>query len=311
MYFKRLMAGLGLLAFLFLAIAHRVHTSKPVQWPRFEQAQSGSPAAVIKLERDYGYRTGDIVPVEIFLQEQPGMKIDLDSLVFEGDFEVRGDATLQTRTAPDGQSTHYIKVDLQSLAVKDKLESGLSFVWESLADKKIHEWRADAAIKVSTSPTWDGRPNIRMGDRQLRTGFHWVYSGALIATSLFIMIWCNWVILRYERHGKIYDSSRRRYVNPAAELRARLCSTWQQITAGSTDIQLFTELNADLRKLFGIPTVPVENIPSQLNNSLAEPTQRVLFHCEQVIFGHKSLAPEEMATMNHDLDLILGEQKSS
>lgn len=313
MYFNRLVMGLGLIALLSLITGYRMYTSTTVRWPDFGKPLSAAPAVVVQVERDYGYRTGDVVPVEIFLQERPGTKLDLDSLVFEGDFEVRGEAAHNSKTTPDGTIIHHIKVDLQSLVIQDKLESGLSFVWESLADKKSQTWRSsEALIKISTSQTWDGRPDIRRGKRRLQTGFHWIYSGLLLAVPLFVLGWCRWVIIRYERHGKIYDPAYRRYVNPVEELRKRLTSTWQQVTTGSTDIQLFTELNADLRKLFGIQTVPVENLTAHMaDNSLAEPTSRVISRCEQVTFGHKQLSQAELDLMNQDLVLILNNQKSS
>ena len=92
-----------------------------VVWPEFStnQASAQAPQAVLKIERDYGWRTGDALPVEVYIKETPGTRVDLAAITMQnqaGDFEVR-DALSPVRTKIDDSGAHLIKAkfSVQSL----------------------------------------------------------------------------------------------------------------------------------------------------------------------------------------------------
>src|SRR5215470_10514163 len=145
---------------LCLGIIAALYWPKRAIWPQFPQSAEPAPQVVVQVDRDFAWRTGDHIPVSVFIKLKPGVAVDLNSLAIEGDFEIAGNPEIFVREERDGTRLIRLLVTLQSFNLKPKLELKANLSYQ-LAGQREPRVVSLPGLEVYTSRTWDGRPEIK------------------------------------------------------------------------------------------------------------------------------------------------------
>ncbi|MBY0359501.1 MAG: hypothetical protein K2W82_15970 [Candidatus Obscuribacterales bacterium] len=306
MSFKKIgLVALGLAAVLAATVLCIKYAKPASDWPDFAPNQDKQPQVVVLVEPDFGYRTGDLVPVDIFIKQMPGSKVDIDSMALEGNFEIHGEAKVTAREFPDRSKMYRIKLVLQSFAVQRKLNASMSMVWEIENDPESKEIR-QPLVEVFTSYTWDGREEIKDGPLSVGKGYHWQISLLLLLLSLGGFVWTLVAISRTYVNQRLLRSEHQ--LNTKEMIcKRRVDAAFDQIVAGDPALVHFQEIDAAMREYLGVETVLLKDVPQALLTHYIYENQamRLIIGCEKVLFRKLSLRPEEIAQMRTDADDIL------
>lgn len=296
--------GLALVAaFYFLWFGF----AKSGEWPEFPKTEDQKPSVVIRVEPDFGYRTGDLVPATLFVKQQPGTNLSMDGLAFEGDFEIRGEPVITERLLKDGSKEYCIQYVFQSFAVKRKLVLSMSLQWELVSDHEPKEVR-QPIMEVYTSYTWDGRPEIKDGSLSALPSHHWFWTAMIFLVSLTGFIggykYLAWVNSEKLRIADVPDDS------PQGICQRRTDAAWARIAAGDLSPANFQEIDAALRQRLSLGPVLLRDVPSSLGgiHPYCPQIMRTLISCERVLFRKQVLSPEDLVQMRKDLDAFLFNQ---
>ncbi|HEY9869024.1 MAG TPA: hypothetical protein V6D08_07645, partial [Candidatus Obscuribacterales bacterium] len=165
-------------------------------WPEFA-AQPGSdpqaPQVVAQVERDFGWRTGDRIPVTLYFKQKPGTAIDINTLAIQGDFEIAGPPSIFVRELKDGTKLIKLKLDLQAMALKKawKVNATMTYRAQGQADDKLITL---PGLELYSSATWDGRPEIKDGPIEYVQDYHLLVNLAIILAGLAVVGLCIRVI---------------------------------------------------------------------------------------------------------------------
>lgn len=252
-------------------------------WPTFQQSNEATPQVVVQVEPDFGYRTGDVIPVNIFVRQNPGTEVDIASLALEGDFEIRGEPVLSTKSLDDGAKGYCLQVQLQSFRIQPKLGSAISFTWNSKGERQWKEMKAPL-VDVFTSLTWDGeRKEIQPGSTAFVTSNHMYVSIGMLAGSVLLFVGCLVFLRYYERLNAA--SEERRQASPRLVCKRRVDAARKLIEAGDDSKENFRTVAEALRTYLGIETVEVSMIPAALGDSpYRKRAQASVNLCERVVY---------------------------
>lgn len=307
-YRKIGLIALVLAAVLVAALLCIKFVKPAAAWPPFPPSQENEPQVVVQVEPDFGYRTGDLVLVDLFVKQMPGTKVDISSMAFEGNFEIHGESKITEYQLPDGVKIYRIKLVLQSFAVQRKLNASMSMIWEVEGDPETKEIR-QPLLEVFTSYTWDGREQIKDGLLALRKGYHWQISLLILLFSVGGLIWTfralNRAYKAQQEHGKHQISSQ------ATLCKRRVDAALERIGSGDHAACHYQEIDAALREYLGLENRLLKEIPKSLSQPAhilyENQIMRSLISCEKVIFGKLSLSEAEIAGLRKDPDdLLLG-----
>src|SRR4029450_9053170 len=164
-------------------------------WPEFPPAADSAPQVVTQVEPDFAWRTGDRIPVHIYVREQPGTQIDLNSLAVEGNFHVRGQPDIFVRDFKDGSRLVHIKLNLQSFNVAEQ------WTFKAMMSYTVAGSRESYAAKLPetvlyTSRTWDGRMELKDGRLPVVHGLHYWTTAAALLAGLGGLIFALWYLRR-------------------------------------------------------------------------------------------------------------------
>jgi hypothetical protein len=297
----RVMAVVALAAALALVFMW----PKTADWPQFAATENNAPATVVQVKPDFGYRTGDLIPVTLYIKEAPGTQVDIGSLALEGNFELVGEPDVFTKDLEDGSRLIRVRLTLQSFAFAPSVQSRVSMIWTVDGQRDTFEL-PETVIKVFTSKTWDGREELQEGEVDLLgSPTPWV-NLALFVLSVAGIVWTTRYIRRVIA-GLPKDEPTKFPVSPRVLAKQRFDAVWAKIEAGDLSEENFKEINIILRQFLKIETILRKFIPLAVGEGHPYIEQIVLVfgHCERVIFEGEVLNAEELAALKAAFDEII------
>jgi hypothetical protein len=278
------------------------------QWPTFPSdvvagqapteaqkaaAASLAPEVVVVVDRDYGYRIGDVIPVTIFFKEKAGSEIDLHSMAVDGDFEIVGEPTFFARSAADGSRRLRVEVKLQSFSPVPKLvlNANLSYRVKATNDDVTVTL---PALEAYTSNTWDGRDIVQEGKLPFNPGLDPFATGGLVLGGLFGSIFFFSLFLRYRRERPI-ALELKGLPNRFLLARRDFNEIWARMEAGDRSADRYAELSQLLRRLYKVETKTTLEASYFLLYSYNGPIQvaDILRTCDRVIYRDEVLSEED------------------
>lgn len=273
------------------------------EWPKFPSdaqtpvgvlaASSSTPEIVANLDRDFGWRIGDVLSVTVYMKQKPGTVIDMHSIALAGDFELAGAPDIFELTKADGSKVYRVKLKLQSFSVAPQLDLKANVSYRVLASNE--DVTVDLpTIAPYTSKTWDGRKLIQEGKLVILHGLHgWItlayILGGLIGFSFF------WRLCR--KFYNLLPVAVKRLLGPSRFLKARrqFDAVWAKMEAGDRSRENYVALARIIRRLYLIETKTTleakywylygRNGPSEIADMLME--------CDKVIYLNRTLTDEE------------------
>lgn len=277
---------------------------KSADWPQFAATENNAPATVVEVKPDFGYRTGDLIPVTLYIKEAPGTQVDIGSLALEGNFELVGEPDVFTKDLEDGSRLIRVRITLQSFAFAQSVSSRVSMIWTVDGQRDTFEL-PETVIKVYTSKTWDGREELQEGEvHLLRSPTPWV-NLALFVLAVGGIIWTTRYIRRLIAGLPVEVIEVP--VSPRILAKQRFDVVWAKIAAGDLSEENFKEINLILRQFLKIETVLRKFIPLAVgeNHPYIEQIVLVFGHCERVMFEGDVLNAEELAALKTSFDEII------
>jgi len=274
--------------------------SKRTIWPTFPPAADSAPQVVTQLEPDFAWRIGDRIPVHIYVREQPGTRIDLNSLAVEGDFEIAGQPDVFVREFKDGSRMIHISVNLQSFNVAEKWTFKAMMSYTVAGSKQSHTAQLPETV-VYTSRTWDGREQIKDGPLPVVHGLHYWTTAAALLFGLGGLVFGLWYLRRL------------RVMQPIAEIpasswelaRLQFEAVWAQIAAGDDSPERYKEIERIIRGHYRIESRTVKEVPFELgNHPHLSGILVILGGCEKVLFAHRALTNEEKLAIRTTFDAM-------
>lgn len=317
---RKLITYLALLAVVMaVSLTGVVLVTRPDQtrWPEFDAAAvaPGTPAVtpqvVTAYERDYGWRTADVVPILLFIKQQPGTTVDLHSLAVEGDFDIISEPDIVTRDFADGSRWIRVRFKIQSMKVSKQLALKTSML------VRIRETGKDQLIAIPaftpyTSPTWDGRDLIQDGKPEFQHGLH------------------NWVTLAYVLGGiagifGLYYLRRKwqAEANTARSLsgwetrrqiaRRDFDAVWEKFENGDYSSANYQEIARIIRTLFLIECKVRHEIEWELGGAhpFKDQTLALLDLCGKVLYQQQVLKEHEQKALKTIFDQIVPPAKTT
>jgi len=277
---------------------------KAVDWPQFAAAENNAPATVVEVKPDFGYRTGDLIPVTLYIKEAPGTEVDITSLALEGNFELVGEPDVFAKGLEDGSRLIRVRLVLQSFTLAQPVSSRVSMIWTVDGQRDTFEL-PETVIKVHTSMTWDGREELQEGEVDLLGSRTPWANLALFVLSVAGIIWLS----RYIRRliAGLPREVSEAPVSPRLLAKQRFDAIWAKIEAGDLSEENFKEINIILRQFLKIETVLRKFIPMAVgeNHPYIEQIVLVFGHCERVMFERDVLTAEELAALKTAFDEII------
>jgi hypothetical protein len=159
-------------------------------WPDFPLAQTDTPpdpaapqAMVVVLKRDYGWRTGDLIKVKLYLKQMPGTKVDCQTLSVNDTFELAQKPVVAQKLLKDGSTVYRIDLTLQSFKIEQVHTFTGTIGW------KNGDQRNDLTIPethLSTSLTYDGGKYLKEG-ADPRVSIYW-YGARYVAPMVLALV---------------------------------------------------------------------------------------------------------------------------
>lgn len=297
---KLLIAGLGIAiaaAFVTWFIVRPSQSS----WPDFLMDKPDAPRYNTEVvDRDFGYRTGNHVPVKLYFKLLPGMELMTEQMVINGDFEVVSKTEHREQKGADT----LVRVDLvlQAFVLKPKLEAKPTIAYRSTAGgdpKKLDL----LAIEVYTSQTFDGRKGKHPKEGNLTK----IDDGHLWITSAFVLVGSIGVLLAV---GKLVRDHMPRLIGatklPVGDFPpgwTPVQEAWFAITSGDHSKTAFTRVAELIRTYFGVQSLTVVEL-RESTLPTKEPLAQFLTVCEAALWTDCAVDEKDIANAGAAMQTI-------
>ncbi len=281
-------------------------------WPDFSAASQNpedplSPQVVSDFDRDFGWRIGDIVPVQLYLHQKPGTIVDLHSLAVEGDFDILEEPTIVTRDYEDGSKDIGIKFRIQSMSPAKKLNLKVSMLYRHLAggdDKLI----SIPAFEAYTSPTWDGRDIIKDGKPDFIQEHHMLWTLAFIFGGIALATTARSMRRRFV--AEVERAKKKAWETRRQTARREFDEAWARFEAGEYRVENYKAIVRCLRKLFRIESKVRREIELELGGGhpYREQTLKILEITSRVLYEERVLSRDEHQSIKDLFDQIVPPQ---
>lgn len=280
-------------------------------WPDFNTAPAAptplAPRVVAHYERDFGWRIGDVIPIELYLHQEPGTLIDLHSLAIEGDFEIVENPTFVIRDFKNGSRNIAIKFKIQSMAAAKKLTLKISMLYrvtETMEDHLI----AIPAFEPYTSPTWDGRDIIKDGDPQYRHEGHLLWTLGYIFLGIAAAVGAFFARRRFKQLE--LEEAKRDWETRRETARREFDEAWARFEKGDFSDESYKLVVRALRKLFRIESKVLREIEVELGSAhpYRAQTLKILNVTGKVLYERRRLTLDEHNSIKSAFDEIVPSQ---
>ncbi len=285
-----------------------LYWDQKIDWPAFSSdpvvASSPTPEVVAYIERDYGWRTGDVIPVTMFIKEKPGTEVDTNTLAIEGDFEVVGNVDIFTRDLKDGSRLIKITMHVQSFNVKKQLtlKSNMSYRLDGSQDDILITL---PAVDPYTSMTYDGERKLpQEGPKTPLHDWHLFKNVGMLLASIAGIAFFVGLIRRFNREtddqGSFNPSSPREIARRDFDI------AWKKLMLFDFSQENFKEIERIIRRLFRIESRTLREIDFELGQ---HPFRAEILHilavCSKVLYQGQSLDDAELDSIKSTFDKIV------
>lgn len=264
-------------------------------WPDFPPpaAQAAqAPEVVAQYERDFGWRTGDRIVIDVFIKEQPGTEVDLNTLAIQGDFEVSGNPDIFTKEKKDGSRLIRLRLPVQAFNLKPNWQLNATMTYRingQVDDKQI----TLPAVVLYTSPTWDGqRQEIKEDTAKPVFGYDLLVNSAIILGGIVLLI----VSIRVIRRAKsgIDEPPVPVILSPREIARREFLKVWALIKQGHVTEENYKEIERIIRRLYRLEARTMREINWEMNNHPhREHVVEILTLCDKVLYHRMYLNESE------------------
>jgi CspA family cold shock protein len=273
-------------------------------WPVFPQAGQSAlaPQAVLRIERDYGWRSGDLVPVELFIKQQRGTTVDLDNLAVIGDFEIHDHpGAASVRMQADGSKLIRLRFKAQTLNYGETRSLALAMSYRIVATGEVDNANVEPAI-VHISKTYDGRPDIQLGPLAMVFSAWDLFSDVLFIAVAIAMVFGAFYLWRLDA---VLNKPAQDF---ADALKDSFLSVWQKIASGDVSPQNYEELERIIRRMFGLEPQTrgqIELMVVAAKHPFQDEIIAIISLCDKRLYDHQQLSEDEHKSVKAAFDQIL------
>lgn len=259
------LTGLGLILALGVTFSVMHWSGASRQWPDFLMDKPDAPRYNTDVaKRDFGYRTGNHVPVGLYFKLLPGMELLSDQMVVNGDFQI---VSQQEYREKSGEDT-LVRIDLtvQTFVLKPKLEVKPTIAYRSKAGGEVKKLDL-LPIEVYSSQTYDGRKSEHPKESQdiaMVSDSHLTVTGGLVvAGALGAVFAAGWLVRNRKPRVKREKVSKTKVTvatGPFPPGWTPVQEAWAAIVSGDRSKQAFTRAAESIRTYFGVNTLTVSEI---------------------------------------------------
>lgn len=263
-------------------------------WPEFAPPAQDNPLApqvVADVERDFGWRTGDRIYVDLYIKQQKGTSVDLNTFAIQGDFEVSGEPDVTTRDRKDGTKLVRYRIPVQAFNLKPnwKLNATMTYRIEGVVDDQLITL---PALALHTSPTWDGRKEIKEESAKPVFGYDLLLNAAIILGGIALLV-VSIKVYRRAASG-IDDPPVFVSLSPRHIARRDFLAVWALIKAGDVREENYKEIERIFRRLYRLEARTMRELKWEMNNHLhRDDVVRILSLCDQVLYSRHHLNDAE------------------
>jgi hypothetical protein len=267
---------------------HYRHTH--VNLPTFPPTENNEPQVLVELEPDFSHRTGDHIPIVIYIKQFKNVIVDVKSLVLEGDFEIAKEYPVEKfENEIDGSTCYKIPVVLQSLFTDNKLVSQLSFTYR-LAGERHHQLVHLPIIELYTSFTWDGRKELKEEPFVPETGNHWWWTLGTLTYGVIGLITTGIVAIVRKRRERRHSQS----LSKVKLATAKFNAVWAKIEANDYSVDNYRQIEQIVRDFCGAHSQTLtELLEGTYVYMRREHLRQVVRLCQDAIYVPRQLTPEE------------------
>lgn len=262
------------------------------------------PEIVARVERDYGWRIGDLVPVDFYIKQRPGTEVDLHSVALEGDFELAGNPDFVERELADGTKLIRFKAHFQSFRKAPSWRLSANFSYRVLATNDDVTVELPV-LQLYTSNTWDGRDLMQKGKLYQHYGMEiWITLAYVVLGALGFVVFRRWrrSILAYIPEPAEHFSRSTRFI----AARRRFDRIWAEMEKGDRSKENYIALCRVFRRLYKLETKTSleayywylygRNGPIEIASMIEK--------CEKVIYFDQVLSDEEHYSIKKTFDYL-------
>lgn len=263
-------------------------------WPDFGPVAKDNPSApqvVADVERDFGWRTGDRIYVDLYIKQQKGTEVDLNTFAIQGDFEVSGEPDVFTRDRKDGSRLVRYRIPVQAFNLKPdwKLNATMTYRIEGVVDDQLITL---PALALHTSATWDGRKEIKEESAKPVFEYDLFVNAAIILGGIALLV-VSIKVYRRAASG-IDDPPVLVSLSPRSIARRDFLAVWALITSGDVREENYKEIERIVRRLYRLEARTMREVKWELYNHLhRDDVVRILTLCDQVLYSRHFLNEAE------------------
>lgn len=268
---------------------------KRVVWPEFPAVTAetvSTPQVVADVERDYAWRTGDKIAIDIYIKQQPGTEVDLNTLAIQGDFEVSGAPDIFTRDKQDGSRLIRLRLPVQAFNLKPnwQLNATMTYRVTGDVDEKLITL---PAVVLYTSATWDGqRKEIKEESAQPIFGYDLLINSVIILGGIVLLIGCIRVIRRAK--SGVDEPPVPVVLSPREIARREFLKVWALIAQGDVRNENYKEIERIIRRLYRLEARTMREINWEMNrHPHREHVVEILSLCDKVLYARLNLDESE------------------
>ncbi|MBY0552811.1 MAG: hypothetical protein K2W95_36345 [Candidatus Obscuribacterales bacterium] len=299
---KRWLLG-GCLAVLVVVAGYTCLRGSAMKWPAFPEAHS-APVAVSEVLPDFAWRTGDVIPLTVYVKEAPGTAVDLKSLQLKGDAQLRG-YTTAVEEQPDGTRLVKFDIEVQCFALKQPTWKVVPVITYREGEKKERKPLELPEFEIGSSNTYDKRkiertlPNgqkIEMKDGHPKeqpfvylVSNTWLWDIGYATLAVMVIAACGWVIHSRDKSKKVTgaDKPLEVFSDEWAETVEDVKAAVALLQEGNTEKETYVRVQRGLLRLYRLDSVPLPEIQAAADGPCSHlmSLMHIIGFCHEVIYG--------------------------
>lgn len=282
----------ALMAIAGAGLTWQFSLSEPSTWPELLKAKEGEPSYNWELEPDFGWRTGNHVPVTLYFQTGETNKIVPEQLAVEGDFILVDKKTSQ-EVGPEGEHRTRIDLTLQTFDYKPIWTAQVSIGYNT--DSGVIARQKLLPIEIASSKTFDGKNSGHPKEPQLDIiddGHAWATFALVLIGGVGTVLSVRQLVGR-PKEKKAPDAVVEEPLEGIDAIRAAWCA----ITSGDHEAENYRRLSTQVRDHFGVGTMTVSEIEAS-EIAHKDVAAGVLSACDRVLWMGMSLDSADVDKVN-------------
>jgi membrane protease YdiL (CAAX protease family) len=266
-------------ALLVVALSIIAARARPqvTTWPGFKPNTGTAPQSELKFkdDRDFGYRTGEIVPVTVYVKAPAGTELEPDSLTVKGDMEIARRSVFTQKGEDDSVYARF-ELGLQSFVGMPKWTATPSLTYRAPGGNK-NETVDLATIEVYTSKTFDDRKpkdaHPKEPEVSLLYGHHTVVTVSLLVFGILGSIACLLLLFSGRRRKATAQTTSEETPEPVLDPKEQLNQVMTRLFEGDQRDETVLAAVLQLRAFYKVQTATTSDLlgsPSPFDAALGE-----------------------------------------